>query len=185
MIIDIRGTNGSGKSWIIHYLLSHYAKEPILTPYHPRKKRETKGYLLTDFDAAIVGHYKRTCGGCDTMKTADAIEIRIRVFAKTYRKVILEGITVSHTFERYNQIAIDFNDDYYFLFLDTSLETCIERVKARREQRDNEKKFDPRNVVSDYERVLVAKRKLTEAGRKVIALNHLDPIPQVMELLNA
>lgn len=185
MIIDIRGTNGSGKSWVVHHLLDTLPTVNILTPYHPRKKRETLGYILTDYDAAVVGQYKRTCGGCDTIKTADKIEARIRVFARTYKKVILEGITVSHTFERYNNLALDLGDDYYFLFLDTTLETCIERVKARRVDRDNEKTFDPRNVVSDYERVLVAKRKLTEAGRKVIALNHLDPIPQVMELLNA
>lgn len=187
-VIELRGTNGAGKSTIVHSLLTEDGKTPIYLDHYlasGKNSQKVLGYHLHKIDCAICGTYETQCGGCDSIKTADDIEQRIRKFAGEYKHVIAEGITLSHTFGRYNELAVDLGD-YYFLFLTTPVEVCIKRVLQRRREKGNTKPFDPykkMGLVTDYERVQVAYRKLKAAGRNVIDLDYLNPMPQVMELL--
>jgi thymidylate kinase len=185
-ILDIRGTNGAGKSWIVHQLLEFYKE----TTYPIKLHDKIIGYGIGDLSCGIVGSYERECGGCDSIKTAALIEGRVRAFAAQFPNVIFEGITVAHTYFRYNHLAKSLADKhaYHFLFLSTPLELCIERVRARRLAKGNVKEFNPEGnngmgLVSDYDRVLAAYTKLVKAGRSVITLDHRDPLPTVLNLL--
>lgn len=181
MILDIRGTNGSGKTWIVYQLFEKYGAEPITD-----EQDIVIGYKLPTIPWVVMGRYTTKCGGCDTIKTAQGIEDRLYEFADKYYNVILEGLMVSHTFSRYNEIALTLGD-YKFLFLTTPLKTCIKRIVARREARGVRKvPYDPwrkHAVVDDFEKVRRAKVKLTEAGRDVVDLDWKNPMPQVLELI--
>lgn len=189
-ILDIRGTNGAGKSWIVHQLLVKYKD----STYPIKLKDKIIGYGIRDIDCGIVGSYERECGGCDSIKSAALIEGRVRLFAGEFTHVIFEGITIAHTYFRYNHLAMDLEENshhtYYFLFLTTPVEVCIERVRARRIAKGNTKPFDPEGknkmgLIYDYERVLSAYRKLKESARNVINLDYTNPLPKVLELLDA
>lgn len=179
-ILDIRGTHGSGKSWIVHQLLKKFGNKEILD-----KEKKVIGHYMPKIDAGAVGKYTTVCGGCDTIKTADETNRRVIKFSLKYSHVILEGIQVAHTFERYNQLAQQLGD-YYFLFLDTPREVCIQRVEARRKAQGNDKPLSLKHLNLDYKRCWEQlPYKFKAAGRNVVVLKHENPMPQVLELLDA
>ena len=177
-VLDIRGTNGSGKTWIMRQLLAKLPHEPL------GKFGKHIGYGLAG-DIAIVGRYTETGGGCDGLK-GGVVEVEriVRKLHPQYRHLLLEGIMVSHLYKRFHKLALDLGD-YRFLFLNTPLKTCIGRVRARRWAKGNHKPFDPRkNLVKDYERTWHRVRgRMLGAGHKVIVLNWKDPLPQVTKEL--
>ena len=163
-IFDIRGTHGSGKSHLVHTLLKKHKSRDIV------EKGVRIGHYIPDIDCGIVGRYDRTCGGCDGIKTADEVVRRVRMLKLKCKRVVLEGILVSHTFKRYADLAQDLGD-YNFLFLDPPLKVCIDRVVARRKERGNDKPFDPKNVKKDHERIWERLRlQVKEAGLNVYEL---------------
>lgn len=189
-VIDIRGTHGSGKSFIMHYLLDTYPSTAVLGPAYKGSKHETDeahiGYELqlpkgkTGF---LLGQYKNECGGCDGIKTADEIVHRVRSRAPRYDYVLLEGILVAHTFQRYSDLAHEIGD-YRFLILNTPRRTCVARVRARRKRKGNNKPLDTYHLDHDHERIWKRLRfTLAEEGHYVRVLDYRDPVPTVLEEL--
>lgn len=179
MILDIRGTHGSGKTTVIRNLLADQPcdNEPILDGH------SHLGYRLKRYKASILGKYETACGGCDGIKTAEEVGRRVRLFASEYSHVLLEGILVAHTFQRYSDLANELGN-YTFLFLDTPLETCIQRVQDRRKEAGNSKPLNPKNIVKDWHCIWERRRpQFIEAGHHVIVLDHKDPMPMIYDLL--
>ena len=178
MIIDIRGTHGSGKSTVIHTLLKSHPHEPILG-----EDNKIHGYSISSLNLSVVGKYETDCGGCDGVKTADEVCRRVREFSRA-GNVILEGILVSHTFKRYSDLAHEL-EDYRFFFLNTPLKNCIARVRGRRIRKGNMKPFNPANLTKDWHQIWIkTRKKMQEEGHNVNVLNWKDPIPQIMETLS-
>lgn len=195
-VFDIRGTHGSGKTWIIETLLGALPHKQIPGQATYGKWRcKFLGYHIPALDLAILGPYI-TCnyGGCDSVKDPLEIVHRVKTFQEQYTHVMLEGILVAHTFARYNQLAVEMEDEgheYHFMFLNTPLKSCIARARARRQRTaeakgKNPKPFNPTNVTKDWHNIWeVVRLKLIEAGRNVVVLNYRDPMPTVLELLDA
>jgi hypothetical protein len=172
MILNIRGTHGSGKSWVVHQLLKE-----------PNEAIDDYGYYIPKWDCGVVGRYNTPCGGCDGIKSADEVVKRVRAFYGMFRHVVFEGILVSHTFKRYSDLA-DELPGFWFLFLDTPLATCISRVKARREEKGNDKLLDPTNVIKDWHTVWEkVQEKCRSYHHNVKILNWMDPMPQILQML--
>lgn len=191
MIIDIRGTHGSGKSTIAIRLIQKYKAQAILADNHLHHKpaRPPRGgvqlgqqFLMKDRIVTILGKYDSQCGGCDGIPTQDEIVARMKMFAAV-GDVILEGALVSHTFERWDQQARLVTTPWHFLFLDTPLDVCIARVEARRKAKGNDKPLDPKNIIKDWNRARQLHVKFKEAGHSVNWLPHEDPVPAVERLL--
>jgi hypothetical protein len=178
-VLDVRGTNGSGKSWIMRQLLTGFGHSVI------KDNGVHIGYSLASLHCAIIGRYTETGGGCDGFK-GGVVEVEriVRQLHPQYTHLLLEGIMVSHLYERFHNLALDLGD-YQFLFLNTPIETCIERVRARRRAKGNHKPFDPqKNLVKDYDRTWNRVRnRMISAKHKVVVLNWKDPMPQVLESL--
>ncbi len=177
-VIDLRGTHGAGKSYVMHELLAMHPHEPIV------KKKEHLGYYLPSIDTVIIGKYAAVTGGCDGIRTPDEVVKRVKKFSKKYRYVLLEGILVSHTFKRYSKLANKIKD-YRFLFLNTPLRTCISRVKKRRKAKGNTKPFDPKNLRKDYVQIWKRTRlKCLIAGHYVVEVPYKLSVETVLEELN-
>ncbi len=185
-ILDIRGTHGSGKSWIVHKLIE---LDGSLGYVVDEDQQTTLGMFLPGWSLAILGTYDRVCGGCDGIKTADEIVRRAKLFAKEYKNVLLEGILVAHTYRRYAAMAKDTqitypHQRYVFCFLDTPYDVCIQRVEARRVARGQPAEFDHFHLTTDFDR---CHRKLPvrlrNEGFNVEILDWQDPMPKVLELL--
>jgi hypothetical protein len=183
-VLDIRGTNGSGKSWIMHQLLDKYSH--LCNNVYRSGKSLPVGYSLgykPHFSLGIIGRYNSVSGGCDAVGGPEEVVSRVKMFDKLHDYVLLEGLLVSHTFKRYSQLASEL-EDYRFLFLDTPLKVCIRRVRSRRLARGNTKPFNPQNVIKDYNQIWVrTHRNLRDAGHTVKVLDWKDPLPQVLQEL--
>lgn len=179
MIIDVRGTHGSGKSFVVHELLRKNKAED----YFEDPEDKPIGHFLPEIDAGIVGRYDRTCGGCDGVSPVAEIVRRIRLMHDECTHVIFEGILVAHTFQRYHELAQELGD-YHFCFLNTPLKKCISRVKARRRAKGNDKPLDPKNIIKDWNCIWGTVRiKMRDAGHNVHVIDWKDPVSQVEKLI--
>lgn len=130
MIIQIRGTSGSGKTWIVNRLMRCYEFKPIVS-----KSKEIKGYYCKDLNLFIVGKYTVACGGCDTIKSQDEVCKRIHKAAKNGWNVLFEGLICSHIAARYAGLHKQYSEQgipVRFIFLDTPLEECRKNINTRR-----------------------------------------------------
>lgn len=184
VVLDIRGTHGSGKSWIPHQLLKSNSFREIEGFCEYKKKDMVLGYHLPKYDLAIVGRYSTTCGGCDGVGQADEVCRRVRMFYDQYKFVMLEGILVAHTFQRYSDLANELGD-YRFFFLNTPMDVCIERTLKRRQEVGNTKPFNPKNLKHDWHQIWENVRaKMEEAGHDVTVLRWRNPMKAILETLN-
>jgi predicted kinase len=170
-VLDVRGTHGSGKSWLVHQLLESQTHKEL------RDGKRILGYHLPTLDVAVVGKYTTACGGCDGVGSADEVVRRVRTFANDYRHVVLEGILVAHTFQRYSDLAFEMSDyGYTFFFLDTPLDVCIERVQSRRAAKGQKALESTHNIEHDHKQIWTNVRtKMKKAGHKVIELPYQNP----------
>lgn len=184
MILDIRGTHGSGKSWIVHQLLAAYGRVPVMDA----GTGQQLGYRLKGLPVGVVGRYETACGGCDGIKDANEVVRRVRLFSGLYRLTILEGILVSHSYGRYRTLADELaglGRGYTFAFLDTPHAECVRRVQARRHAAGDTRPMKTHNLDKDYQAVWNSIRhKATADGYRVLILDHLDPMPPVLKLMD-
>lgn len=187
MVIDIRGTHGSGKSHIIRKLMSYYTWKPFMGEGRATKKGPVKirhlGFECKQMNAIVLGNYAEgvPSGGCDNIQDPEEVVRRVKLFNTTHKYVFMEGILVSHTFARYSELAFELGD-YWFCFLNTPLEVCIERVKSRNANSasTNIRPFNDLNIRKDYRQIYeVVRNKCIAAGHKVVVLNYRCPIAQL------
>jgi hypothetical protein len=177
-ILDIRGTHGSGKSFIPLSLLAKYEHREIISkPITYAGPVGIVGYHIPELNLYILGKYTTACGGCDGIKTQDEIRARVNVFSQCGH-VLLEGILVAHTFGPWLEFSAGRN--WIFMINDTPLPECIRRVNARREARGQGPLLDPVNIIRDHKTTTGLYDKFLSAGRQVRWLKHLgDPVVQV------
>ena len=206
MIINLRGTSGSGKTTVVRALMAKYpAIEPLMVA-DERGREKIHGYecRMANFpgnppNLYVVGSYKNVCGGCDGIKTQDEICNRVRNYAGLAGDVVFEGLLISHLFSRYvnldREMSSTNSQQTIWAFLDTPEQVCVDRVKARREQRfsakclvaDEKGRVRPehpgplnekntRQKWNDMRRVF---QKCTRDGLDARWVNHENPTAQV------
>lgn len=176
MIIDIRGTNGSGKSHVVHGLIDRFGSD-VEIPLVPGYAAVTQ---IRNTDIVAIGRYHTQCGGADGVTSQQCIQETIRCFVKTHH-VIVEGSIVATVFSRWKRLA-DRLGDYHFLFLDTPLEVSIKRVLQRRLDKGNDKHFDPnKTLIPRHRAIMRVRQKLAAAGCNVFDLDHTDSVQGVLD----
>lgn len=182
MILDVRGTHGSGKSTVATHFTRMAGAQAVIgaclteSGRAKKPKEHVLGYrvpLPENKHLFVLGNYKNQCGGCDGIPTQEEITARVLHGMETHDHVLLEGILISHTFDRWNRFAQ--GKDWRFLFLNTSLNECIRRVELRRERAGNEKPLNPSNVIKDWHRVRKLHGEFQRAGRNVVWLDDYEP----------
>lgn len=154
MIINVRGTNGSGKTTVMKSLMGlatgqlnpvDWAHQEIDSPTKKDpQRRVTKHiegvafHLPNGSRLGIFGSYKNNCGGCDEFSwkgAHDAICEGILRASRMVEHVAFEGITVSSVYTRYVNLAQkcweERGQKTHWLLLNPSLETCLQRIVAR------------------------------------------------------
>lgn len=185
MILNIRGTSGSGKSWIVYELMKLCGATEQLHDADGADHGKVIGYSLFDNKLGVVGRYETACGGCDTIKTQDEIRSRVEIFATLHDHVLFEGLLVSQIYQRYADMAREHGEEFKFLCLDTPLDVCIARVEVRRLVAGNSKPFNPNNSLTPkWHSCQTNYQKALKDGLNPIWLDHRDPLAQIRELLN-
>lgn len=133
MLVQVRGTSGSGKSFIAFKILKKYDFQPV-----KNKSGKIIGYYAEKPNFFVVGKYETACGGCDSIKTQDEIcKIVVSSLKKGYN-VFFEGLLCSHLAERYAKlyrIAKKYTNSVTYIFLNTPVEKCADNVNKRRAEK--------------------------------------------------
>lgn len=184
---NLRGTNGSGKTFVARALIKEVGAEPF--EYSEKGKiRSYIGKLHSygptghyEHPVVIMGSYEAQCGGCDTIPSvsivADMLKSYLREPRLAYGLVFYEGLMISHMIGTVGAAAREWKHDHVMAFLDTPLSVCIARVRARRVERGADGAgFDPKNIVADWPRVRSARQNAINQGFTVVDVPHENAV---------
>ena len=182
-IVNIRGTNGAGKTKLAEAFMGDRreggalgGEDVTLLTYMKQLKSEQRSKpILGRWNAMdrtmLVGKYGHAnCGGCDTIPTQDLIcdAVRAATEYKDCRVVVFEGSLVSTIFDRYKQLDMELNKKgwkYLWCYMSPSAEECIERVLKRTEGAKT-------TTIADKHRAVRATRdKAMKSGLRVLDMS--------------
>lgn len=190
MIVNLRGTHGSGKSTVVKKILDKYGSEPLeseqkrgglktlvyrvdLTP----KDKNLAKYLM------VIGNYDNACGGCDGIQPYERIWPLVDKYGRIGYHVLFEGALVSSSYGNIGRASEPYGDSFVFAFLDTPLETCLERILQRRVAKGNLKPLDPTNTEFKFHAVAKSRAKMEDVyKRRCVTIPHERPVIATMKL---
>jgi hypothetical protein len=132
----------------------------------------------------FLGSYSATCGGCDTLPDVATVAKLLTDYMSDPELdtgvVFFEGLMISHMLGTVGKAQAALHKKKNVLaFLDTPLEVCIERVKARRDARGDIRPFNPRNVIVDHPRVASSRINAVKQGYTVVDVDHTNAVEVV------
>lgn len=183
MIINVRGTSGSGKSTVVRKIIE---QSPSTDRVFLKGRKQPLLYRLKfpDQVISIPGHYETACGGCDTIPTYDLLFQVIREEHAAGHTVLFEGLLVAHdkkrTLELWDWLERKPNL-LQVIELTETLQVCLDSVEQRRASRKNPPKqpFNPANTVRRYSEVVRSCKILEEAGIKIHRCNRTDAVAMI------
>lgn len=158
MIIQIRGTSGSGKTWAMRQVmqqLGHWKE------HHLPGRRKPAFY--TQGRIAILGHYENVCGGCDTFKNYGQLHEALDAALGLERSVILEGLMLSDDVQQTLKMHSAYGG-VRAIYLAVNLTDCIARVKERRAERGQGPEFNEEKLKNRQAQIERTKPRLDAAG---------------------
>lgn len=194
MIIVIRGTSGSGKTYLVRKIM-----EELGSPDHPlaisnsmKGKFVHGGMNWVSPRISVVGDYNANCGGCDKFSWKGAASDVISLVREQHllgNHVIFEGLMVSQ-YGTARLVALNEVSDGNLIAinLSTSPEVCLDSVRARREEMARVKgveaqPLDPHNTLSKIKGIDSVTVKNRAAGIQVEVLDREDALLRVRELV--
>ena len=176
-LVNIRGTNGSGKTTIPRMLISRSKRVKLVdVPFEGTNAVLT---VLEDLKWVLVGKYSNRNGGLDTIKSTSAIKNTVRVAVNDYPgyNIIMEGILCSTVVSTYVELFQELQSDdleVVILGLTTPPEVCIERVY----ERNGGKTFNEVLVYNKYKSVMRGLGKFKAAGFKLWRVDNSKYTPE-------
>lgn len=166
MIINVRGTHGSGKTTVVRRIMESYE---VCNPLFIEGRKRPIAYRCEDKhlkNVMVLGSYENTTGGCDTISQIEMIFDLALTYADAGYNVLFEGIVAQHSATRLLELNKKHPVDV--IILTTPMEVAIESVKSRRAERGADvENFDPKNVIKEYKSVLSSTRNLESKGMKM------------------
>lgn len=179
MIINIRGTSGSGKTTVVRKIMNSAGEEQL---HHIEGRKRPLAHVFPDLNLVVMGSYETTCGGCDTISKFDDCYETICKFSKEGRDVIYEGLRQSSDVKRIKWLKKQ-GCEVVAITLTTSLEECLEAVRQRRLARGNTKPLNPENTTSKFKGILRADKRLDSIGVTVHRVSREAAVEKLVELL--
>jgi hypothetical protein len=171
MIINVRGTHGSGKTELVRRVMQHYK---VCVPIYIEGRKTPIGYVCRDRRAPhlskhvvfVAGSYDgAVSGGCDTISKVDLMYKMIRRYAKLGYDVLFEGILAQHSTP--NIVRLMKRDDVCVVMIKVPIKKAIRGVEARRKARGDARPLNPDNLIKEARYTELAARRLRDQGAKV------------------
>lgn len=186
MIINIRGTSGSGKSTIVKQFLNKVPR----VPYSKQSfmiDSKIYGYYCTIENRmvlSVIGSYEKPTGGCDNISPLSEVFEQVLTEHKSGNHVLFEGLLVSRSKGRvidlYNLVG---GDQLHIIHLTTPLEECLKGIEERRLAKGNTKPVNPFRTEETFNRVAKITRDLEILGVPTYYLNREQALPKIEQLL--
>ena len=158
MIIQVRGTSGSGKTTVVRKVMERMGD---WEPFYKEGRRKPLGYTWPG--CMVLGHYEIDCGGCDTIGSAPKVYDTI-IELKPKIHVLSEGLLWSEDV-KWSLALTEQGYEVRALFLATEPEECLRRVTIRQKGR---KPIDParvrRKLMTRVETIDRARARLVNSG---------------------
>ncbi|ACV50059.1 conserved hypothetical protein [Delftia phage PhiW-14] len=189
-LINIRGTNGSGKSTIVKRYIPKGAVQ---------KRFDDIGTTYYDCGTHfVVGRYETDCGGLDAVrgtydpKTGQGIRPfeagqiaigRLAPLKTTFAEGVIYGTTFKGSKEVHDELAKT-NTPYFWFSIDMPFQEVFDSVLLRRVKSGNADPLSTENIAKKFRPVLASLDKAVDAGLWTI-YGHRDVIAQnVDDLVN-
>lgn len=169
MIINLRGTSGSGKSHLVRSIMDRYPlRAPVRADVNGKPRKQPIGYLLQRNEPGarnlyVLGHYETACGGCDTLPSLDYVYEAVRRADSEGLDVLYEGIIVCDDVTRCSSLKSE-GRQLLVVRLDTPIEVCLAGIQARRDARGDDRKLNPKNTTDRLQRHAKGISRLKAAG---------------------
>jgi len=183
LIVKLHGTSGSGKTTVARELMK-LDPQPRTMLHMANRKPEAYEVHIPGFKDLlyILGPYTANCGGLDGVTDADD-HIRLLQYYAERGHVFYEGLLGSEYYGRIGKISEKYGDNHVFAFIDTPVDLCVQRVKARRLAKGNTKPLNPANTVGRVAKIARLKVRLeSEFKRPTVTINHLTAAMDVYNL---
>lgn len=186
MIINIRGTNGSGKSTVVREVMRVFGPaRPIyglLGAGRPEAYR--LGGMVTPW--FVVGPYDVPTGGVDAVGGPKRVLVLLDKYANRGH-LLFEGAMISDHVGVVGQWLLSRASDVLVAYMSTPMETCVSRILTRRKVRGTEAEFNPDKTVRPREKRIAAARA-TFAENPLIRIIDLptdNPAAPLLRLMEA
>lgn len=185
-ILNLRGTNGSGKSYVTRKLMDLCDVHPIYGDPEPgRLIGSIIGYRGTYEGQPIyfVGSYEIMAGGADAVMarfgTLEAVCELVRKFAPKGH-VVFEGFIVSGLFKTFYDLSRELGG-ITFCYMDTPLDKCLEHIEKRNREKTAtrgkvRKGVGTKTVAGKFKQVESTRRKFKKEGERVVMVNWRRPM---------
>ena len=189
MIINIRGTNGSGKSWLVHRIIQYMGGIKTVgrikqskgksIPAVSRCRKRVRGKRVY-----IIGVYSGSFGGgCDVISN-QAIIYRLAAKYSKRGHVILEGLLMSGMCGSLIQISKEIKAEVVWAVLDTPFEMCYTATLLRRHTKGNFQFLDVhKHMIRKHMSVISTAKTALGEGQHVEVLSRQGAFDQILSML--
>lgn len=182
-VLNLRGTSGSGKSTVVYDLMKKFKVKELSPKVAVRKQPCAYSIMIPRCpDLFVIGPYRTACGGCDGLPNTAMVMELVDLYAGE-GNVLFEGLLMSGYYGAVGEWSEKYKNDFIFAFLNTPLDTCIERVQARRRARGDERPLNPAATVDKFKSGWGTYDRIVEMGRRVVVIDHRASTDQVLHLL--
>jgi hypothetical protein len=183
MIVNIRGTSGSGKSWLVNAIKEEMT-EVIKLFEDGRKKPIAYLGMFGENKVMILGHYEIPTGGCDTISKQDHIFGLAEQGANEGFHVLFEGRLPSIDVKR--TVPLSRKHDTLVLHIDLSIEECLEWVNIRRRRKNPEAEdVNPKNTTNIHRQIHRTMARLKSLGVNIRRGTREEVLEWTREALSA
>lgn len=165
LVIQIRGTSGSGKTTAMRSVMDTLLWNPVHVP-----GRKKPLYYLSDGTndegrVCVLGHYDpdTPSGGCDTIGSAPQIRDVIYSLPGNIDVVLSEGALWSEDV-KWTLDLVEKGHEVKIIFLSTPYEECVRRVHLRRQAKGNDEPLDEFHTSKRFATIERARKRLVETG---------------------
>lgn len=173
LLVNIRGTNGSGKSTIPISMKNDPDIYQVIRPYQGKPRKILT--VFPNYGWIALGAYDRQVGGLDGFPNKAFTEKVLQYALKKFPEynILLEGILASTTYSTYAELFRNVQKEWgiqpVIYYLMPPVEVCIDRIK----QRNGGKSFKEELVRSKYDGMVRGVEKFRQAGEfPVLVINN-------------